>query len=102
LVCLRSFDSLGTNKLESIRGLHKRSKNTDSVRFDPVRFFRFDLAYFWNKPSLLRFDFSNLWNKQTSLRFDLFNLRNKQSSLRFDLSNLWNKHNSLCFALSKV
>jgi len=40
--------------LESIRGLHKRSKNTASVHFDPVRFFRIDLAYFWNKPSLLR------------------------------------------------
>ena len=32
-----------------------------------MRFFRFDLAYVWNKPSSLHFDLSNLWNKQTSL-----------------------------------
>ena len=91
LVCLCSFDSLGTNKLESIRGLHKRSKNTYSVPFDPVRFFRFDLAYFWNKPSSLRFKLSNLWNKQNSLRFDLSKVENKQGSLRFDLYKFWNK-----------
>jgi hypothetical protein len=47
------------------------------ANFDPVRFFCFDLAYFWNKPR--------------SLRFDLFKLSNKQTSLRFDLSSLWNK-----------
>jgi hypothetical protein len=42
------------------------------TNFDPVSFFRFNLVYFWNKPSLLRLDFSNLWNTQSSLHFDLF------------------------------
>ncbi len=58
------------------------------VYLDSVRFFRFDLAYFWKKPSSLRFDLSNLWNKQSSLRFNLSNLWNKQISLRFDLSKM--------------
>jgi hypothetical protein len=70
------------------------------TNFDPVRFFRFDLAYFLNKPSSLRFNLFKFWNNR--IRFDLSNLWNKQSSLRFDLSNLWNKHNLLRFNLSKV
>ncbi len=71
----------GYNSMESIPGLHKSFKNNASVRFTSIQsvFFRFDLAYFWNKPSSLRFDFLNLWNKQTSLRFDLSNLWNKQT-----------------------
>ncbi len=83
------------------------------TNFDPVCFFRFDLAYFWNKPRSLRFNLFKFLNKQTSLRCDLSNLWNKQSSLRsnlcnkqtllrFNLSNLWNKQNSLRFNLSKV
>ncbi len=56
--------------LESIPRLHKWRTKTN---FDPVCFFRFDLTYFWNKPSSLRFDLLNLCNKQTSLRFDLSN-----------------------------
>jgi hypothetical protein len=45
--------------LEEIPGLHKKFKNTASVRFALIQFvfFRFDLAYFWNKPSLHCFDF---------------------------------------------
>ncbi len=42
--------------------------NTASVRFtSQVCFFRFDLAYFWNKPSLLRFDLFKFLNNR--LRF---------------------------------
>jgi hypothetical protein len=86
------------------------------MNFEAGRFFHFDLAYFWNKPSSLRFnlfkflnkqtwlrfDLSNLWNKQSSLHFDLSNLWNKQTLLRFDLYNLWNKQSSLRSDLSNL
>jgi hypothetical protein len=65
-------------------------------------FFRFNLAYFWNKPSLLRFDLFKFLNKQTSIRFDLSVVWNKPSSLHFDLSCLWNKQRSLLFDFFKV
>ncbi len=62
-------------------------------------FFRFNLAYFWNKPSSLRFDLFKFLNNQTLIRFDLSVVWNKQSSLRFDLSYIWNKQRSLRFDL---
>ena len=66
--------------------------------FDPIRFFRSDLSFFWNKPSSLRFDLFKLMNKQSSICIDLSFVWNMQSSLRFDHSYIWNKQRSLRFA----
>ncbi len=52
--------------------------------FDPVRFFRSNLSFFWNKPSSLRFDLFKFMNKKSLIRIDLSFVWNKQSSLRFD------------------
>jgi hypothetical protein len=91
--------SYGRPVLFQLLWLHNK-KNKDKLQSSS--FFRFDLAYFWNKPSSLSFDLSNLCNKKTSLRFDLSYLWNKQTWLRFDLSNLWNKQSSLRFDLSNL
>ncbi len=41
-------------------------------RNNTVRFFGFNLLYFWNKQRSLCFDLFKFFNKQSSLRFDLF------------------------------